>query len=480
MDQLSGQDAMFLYTETGHSPMHVAGVAIYDQSAATGGRIRFKDILAHVEARLHTARSYRQKLVRVPLSLDHPYWVEDPEFDLEFHVRHIALPEPGDWRQLCIQIARLHARGLDLTRPLWEMYVIEGLDNVPGLPSGSYAIMTKIHHCAIDGATGNEITASLHDLEPGAPAPRAETRWKPEPDPSGLELLLRTAFNNVRQPFRLAGVIRDAVPVIARVTQALRSEELRGAGPVPKTRFNDSVSPHRVVEGRSFSLDDIKAIKKSVVGATVNDAVLTICGGALRAYLDEKNELPEDSLIAMAPVNTRTKEEEGTAGNQVSAMLVAIRSDIADPAERLRAVQEASRASKELTNAIGARLMTDITKHIPASLAALGSQAALRSGLMNRMDPLFNCTITNVPGPQDPLYMGEARLVTTFGMGPVLEGMGLILAIFSYCGTLTITATSCRDMMPDPEFFSECLQSSFDELRDAALGADPTPPANRA
>ena len=473
MEQLSGQDAMFLYTETRDSPMHVAGLAIYDQSTAPGGQVRFKDILRHAQERLHTSRSFRHKLVTVPFSLDHPYWIEDPDFDLEFHVRHIALPEPGDWRQLCIQVARIHARPLDLNRPLWEMYVIGGLDNVPDRPPGSYGIFTKIHHAAIDGASGAELTAALHDLTPDARVPAPDTRWEGEQEPSAVELMVRTAFNNVRQPFRLARVVADAVPAIARVTRGLRSEELTRSGPVPKTRFNARVSPHRVVEGRSFSLDEVRAIKKTLVGATVNDVILTVCGGALRAYLEEKRELPEDSLIAMAPVNVRSKDEEGTEGNQVSQMSIPIRSDVADPTERLHAVREGSRASKELTNAIGARLMTDFSKHIPASLAALGSKAALRLGLVNRMDPLFNCTITNVPGPQVPLYMGGARLVTNYGLGPVIDGMGLIICVLSYCGTITVTATSCRQMMPDPEFFSECLQASFDELKEAALGAEP-------
>ena len=215
--QLSGLDASFLYLETQNAPLHIGSFAIYDQSTAPGGRVTFKGILANVESRLHLARCFRQKLARAPFDLDHPYWIEDPDFDLEFHVRHIAVPQPGDWRQLCIQIARLHARPLDLSKPLWEMYVIEGLDNVDGAPPGSFAIMTKIHHAAIDGVSGAELATAIHDLEPHGSAPPPEKSWVPERDPSFLELGIRTAVNNVTNPFRLARSLRRNAPGLARL-----------------------------------------------------------------------------------------------------------------------------------------------------------------------------------------------------------------------------------------------------------------------
>ena len=209
MEQLSGLDSAFLNLETRSAPTHVGGVAIYDQSSAPEGQVTFKGILTNVESRLHLARCFRQKIVQVPFGFDHPYWIEDANFDLEFHVRHIALPKPGDWRQLCIQIARLHARPLDLDKPLWEMYVIEGLDQVEGLPAGSFAILTKIHHAAIDGVSGVELTAAIHDLEPQATVPESDSRWVPEAEPSFVELALRSTVNNIRQPLRFA---RGATP----------------------------------------------------------------------------------------------------------------------------------------------------------------------------------------------------------------------------------------------------------------------------
>ena len=338
MEQLSGMDSSFLYFEMRNAPTHIGSFAIYDQSTAPGGRVTFKGILANVERRLHMARCFRQKLVKVPLDLDHPYWIEDPDFDLEFHVRHIALPHPGDWRQLCIQAARIHARGLDLARPLWEMYVIEGLDNVEGVPPGGFAVLTKIHHAAIDGVSGAELAGAIHDLSPQAEPPAPENRWVPERQPGMVELSARTAVNNLRYPFRFARVISRNAPALVNMFRGSPEDEVENSGAVPRTRFNGTISPHRVVEGRLFSLQDIRDIRKRVPGATVNDVILTVCSGSMRKYLAFHKELPEESLVAIAPISVRTGTEEGTAGNKISAMSVTLYSDEIDPLDRLRKV----------------------------------------------------------------------------------------------------------------------------------------------
>ena len=264
MQQLSGLDASFLYFETSNAPTHIGSFAIYDQSSAPGGRVTFKGILANVERRLHLARCFRQKLVHAPFDLDHPYWIEDPDFDIEFHIRHIALPHPGDWRQLCIQAARIHARPLDLSKPLWEMYVIEGLDNVDGVPPDSFAVLTKIHHAAIDGVSGAELAAAIHDLEPEAEPPAPEKPWIPERDPNLVELSLRTTVSNLKNPFRIARMLRRSAPGLSRLLRGDPADEVENSGPVPRTRFNAAVSPHRVVEGREFSLQEIRDIRKRV------------------------------------------------------------------------------------------------------------------------------------------------------------------------------------------------------------------------
>ncbi len=482
MEQLSGLDASFLYFETATTPTHIGSFAIYDQSTAPGGKVTFTGILKNVESRLHLARCFRQKLVHSPFDLDHPYWIEDPDFDVEFHIRHIALPQPGDWRQLCIQVARLHARPLDLSKPLWEMYVIEGLDNVEGVPPGSFAVMTKIHHAAIDGVSGAELATAIHDIEPEATVAPPEKPWVPEPDPSTLELTIRATANNIRSPFRFARMVtRNA----AGLTNLFRSDptkevEDEADEDVPRTRFNGTVTPHRVVEGRSFSLQDIRDIRKRVPGATVNDVVLAICSGALRQYLDHHGELPHTPLRALAPISVRTEAEMGTAGNKISMMGVSLHSDIEDPLERLRRIHQSTRASKATSEAVGARTMTDATQFMPGMLAGLAARVYTRLGLATRIKPIGNTIITNVPGPQIPLYFTGAKMVALHGLGPIMDGMGLIHPVFSYSGQISIAATADREMLPDPEFYAQCLQDSFDCLQTACEAAsDPveTPPA---
>jgi len=475
MQQLSGMDASFLYFETANAPTHIGSFTIYDQSTAPGGRVTFKGILANVESRLHLARCFRQKIVHVPFDLDHPYWIEDPEFDLEFHVRHIALPHPGDWRQLCIQVARIHARPLDLSKPLWEMYVIEGLDNVEGAPPGSFAVLTKIHHAAIDGVSGAELATAIHDLEVEGTPPPPEKEWRPEPDPGVLELGASYAGSLLRDPFRFARTIRRVAPGVSAMLRGSSSTpEVENQGEVPRTRFNGVVSPHRVVDGRTFSLDQIREIRKGVAGATVNDVVLALCGGALRRYLSAHGELPDESLVAMAPISVRPEEEKGSAGNQISAMSVTLYSDEADPVERLRKVHDGTQQSKAMAEAVGARTMTDITQFLPGTLSGLAARLYSRLGLANSITPFLNTVITNVPGPQIPLYFTGARMVALHGMGPVMDGMGLIHPVFSCSGKISVAVTACRQMMPDPGFYAECLQASFDELYDAAASTSGT------
>jgi WS/DGAT/MGAT family acyltransferase len=237
---------------------------------------------------------------------------------------------------------------------------------------------------------------------------------------------------------------------------------------VPRTRFNGKVSPHRVIDGRNFSLDQIKAIRKQVSGATVNDVVLAVVSGALRLYLEKHGELPRESLAAFAPISVRTEAEKGTAGNQVSGMFVTLHTEIEDPLERLAAIQRATKNSKEASNAVGARSLTDATQFMPGALAGVAGRLVARTGLMRRLNPIANCVVTNVPGPQVPLYMTRARMVANYGLGLPMDGLGLFHVVFSYAGTLTVTMTGCRAQVPDPGFYAECLQGSFDGLREAA------------
>ena len=468
MRQLSAQDASFLYLESQGAHLHLTGVYIYDQATSPGGIVRHKDILKYIDSRLHTSPIFRQKLVSLPLNVDYPYWVDDDKFDLEFHIRHIALPEPRDWRQLCILIARIHSRPLDMSRPPWEMNLVEGLDNIEGLPKGAFAIISKYHHAAIDGATGSEIISGLHSTTPEYdPDPRAEP-WEPERRPSWVGLMARAAVNNVRTPFQLARATAATLPGISRSFLKGELPDVNLAHNVPDTRFNGVVSPRRVFEGVTFKLKQLSDIKKAVAGATVNDVVLAICGGALRRYLVDKGELPDESLVAMAPINTRRPEEIDVTGNVLAMMFVPIHTDIADPLARLRAVREATADAKETEHAISARQMTDLTAHIPSATMALAGRMVTGLGLGHRAIRLGNCTITNVPGPQHPLYLNGAKLIKSTGCAPVLDGMGLIITAISYNGEIIVSFTGCRELTPDPEQLSACTVASFKSLKKAA------------
>jgi diacylglycerol O-acyltransferase len=472
MQQLSGHDASFVYFDLPHAPMHGCFLGLYDGSEVPGG-VGYEAVLEHIERRLHLARCFRQKLVRVPFDWDHPYWLEDRNFDLEYHVREIALPSPGDWSQLCRQVARIHARPMDLTKPLWEMYLIEGLDRVPDLPAGSFALLIKFHHAAIDGASGVQIIEAIHDLEPDAEPDPPRADWEPETDPTPFELVMRAQTNAFLRPLEFSRLMARTLPALGRASQGFLTREFQAPGPVPETRFNGPISPHRVFDACRFALAEARAIKSYVEGATVNDVLISVCGGALRHYLESKGELPAESLVAMLPISVRG-EGESEAGNRVSAMIVPIGTDVKDAGERLVAVREATRQSKELTHAVGARLLADHAQYTPGALIGLGMRLAASFQTAPNARLPYNVVITNVPGPQTQLHAVGARLITNFGVGIPHDGMGLMHGIGSYCGELTVGATACRQMMPDADFYAACLQRAYDDLKRATIGETAT------
>lgn len=478
MQQLSAQDATFVYLETPHTPMHIGSVAIYDPATAPGGFVRFKDILGFIEGRLAGARSFRQRLVRVPFDLDHPYWIEDPEFDIEFHVRHIALPKPGDWRQLCIQVARLHARPMDLTKPLWEFTVVEGLDQIEGLPPGCFALVSKVHHAAIDGMSGVEMSAAVHDLDPSTVGVGRPDEWKPDDMPKVADLLARSYFNNLLQPMRVVETIGRSLPGMAKLGLQLGKGDvsLSGARPAPKTRFNGKVSAHRVWDAVPLPLKDVRAIKDAVPGATVNDVILSIVGGALRTYLTDHGELPRDTMTAMAPISVRGDGDRGALGNQVSAMVVGLGTQIENPVERLRFVHGEAINSKAMTNAVGAKNLADYSQLIPSGLAGLAARLYTRVGAANAHAPVYNCVVTNVPGSRVPLYFAGAKMLGMYGTAPVFDGMGLICPVYSYGETIAVSFTADRAMLPDPDAFAAALRGSFEALRAGAMQPPSTLP----
>jgi WS/DGAT/MGAT family acyltransferase len=461
MQQLSPQDAVFAYMESPNTPLQLGSLNIYDPSTAPGGQVRFKDILRHVERRLHTVRFFREKLVFVPGNLDEPYWVDDEAFDLEYHVRHAALPAPGDWRQLCILTARLFARPFDFAKPLWEFFVIEGLDNVEGFPKGSFALLAKMHHAAIDGVSGVDVTTSLHSESPEIDD-RPVPEWTPKAAPQPAGLLVRAYVNRMARPGRTIQTIARTVPAFRKVKEAIDAGDVQRPvrHKVPETRFAGPVGPHRVFEALRFTIDEIKQVRALVPGATINDVLLAIVGGALRRYLEDKRELPDEPLLAACPVSLRAPEERGVLGNRIGQVTISLATDVGDPRERLRRIYEETKNANDMNEAIGAKTLTEISQLAPGALMGLGMRVGARASRAG----VVNTTVTNVPGPQAPLYLGGARVVTQFGIGTLMNGMGLVHFVHSYCGEITLSIIADRDKLPDPEFYAECLHASYDEL----------------
>ncbi|MFM1990913.1 MAG: hypothetical protein RJA99_3870 [Pseudomonadota bacterium] len=467
MRQLRGPDARFLYADSDHANANVTLVHIYDPSTASGGRVRFKQILAHIEARLHRSPVFRRRLLRVPLELDYPYWIEDERFDLEYHVRHIALPAPGDWRQFCIQASRIHARPLDLSRPLWEIHVIEGLHGLLGLPEGSFALLTKVHHAAIDLEGGSELTMLLHDTVADPPPPAPPEPWFPESPPGTLSLLARSVVRNAISPLRLARPLMTLAARLAPAAASLVGEALMRPDAMPVTRFNAIVSPHRVFETRRFPLADFRRIRALVEGATVNEVVLAVCAGGLRRYLAHTGELPAASLVAIAPATLRdTEADTEAAGSRTELALLRaeLGTHLEDPIERLAFLHAQAVESEAYDRAVPARELTDVQRHTPALTLAFA--AKLLGGATagaGRRAPLAHCTIVNVPGPSVPLYLGGARMTYFSAIMPIADGMGLVFAVTSYDGMLIVSPTACREQVPDPGFLAQCVRDSFQE-----------------
>lgn len=474
MKQLGSQDAGFVYNETPNTPMHIAGLGIYDQSTAPGGRLGHKDIIQYVQDRIHMAPIFRYKYVEVPFGLDKPYWIEDPDFDIEFHIRHIALPHPGDWRQLCILISRLNSRPIDFSRPLWEAYVIEGLDNIEGLPKGSFAIMVKTHHAIVDGASGQGVFGALHDLTPDGQASVPAKPMTVDRKPTSLELIGRAIPNRMRNPLTQVSSIYKTAPNLIRNAIKLYKGEIQSGTKlkVPPTRFNRSLSPHRVFDGTYFDLDKVKAVKNSIgQGTTVNDVMMNIVAGGMRKYLEHHKELPAESLAAMMPVDIRTEETRHIEGNQVGGIFSELHTEIEDHVERLVAIHESTTQAKALSTQVNthAVIQNYMFGFMNPKMGRRANRLMQSSGLMEKFGPFAcNTLITNVPGPNFPLYHAGAEMVAYWGIPPLTDCMGLGHAVFSYCGRISLSAIADRSMMDDPGFYIDCLNQSFEEMYSAS------------
>jgi diacylglycerol O-acyltransferase len=469
MKQLGILDAAFLNLEQTNTPQHVGGLGIYDPSTSPEGFVRFKDVIATFNRRLGSNPLFRTRLLEVPGGLDRPYWVKDANFDVEFHLRHIALPQPGDWRQLCIQVARLHSRPIDMSRPLWECYIIEGLDNIPNLPPGSFAIYTKMHHALVDGAGGSSFMELLHDLVANPAEEEAEDTdiRLVDNEASTSELLYKAAVNGVKNSLSvLRGTVNTTRDMGKYALQISRKEIPAPDMSAPKTILNQPVGPHRVFDAVEFPLDGFKDIKNAL-GVTLNDVALGVVGGALYRYLEKKGEAPEGSLAASMPLNMRTRRDTTDDNNQVGAVFASLHTDISNPVDRVRAVHESTEEAKTYGEKSP---MVDILK-IAGVFSPVITKAAAgfwsRNQLSRHLPVNISTVISNVAGPPFPLYCAGAKLVDYYGLGVLTPGLGIFHLVFSYSGKLTLSVLADRNIIPDPELYRDCLITSYDELHKA-------------
>ncbi|MBR9912983.1 MAG: wax ester/triacylglycerol synthase family O-acyltransferase [Gammaproteobacteria bacterium] len=469
MRQLGTLDSAFINLEHANTPQHIGGFGIYDPSTAPGGSVRFKDVIENYQSRLQKMPIFSTRLVEVPFGVDKPYWVVDENFDVEFHLRHIALPKPGDWRQLCILIARLHARPLDMKRPLWECYIIEGLDQIEGLPKGAFAVYTKMHHAMVDGSGSESFMAALHDLEPN-PKKRSKEVVVADADkpllakpPGSLKMLRKATFNNLKSIYTLPAGTLKTTASMAKTLFSMATKKLPAApGATPKTRFNRPVGPHRVFEACLFELADFKNISKTTE-TTINDVAVCVVAGAIRKYLELHDELPEETLACMMPmdVSARGNSKEN---NQIGATVCLIHTDIESHLERLYAINNSTREAKQFVDtplAEMARIPGILNPWLAKPIAHLYADRQLTQRM-----PMGSCgAITNVKGPRMPLYSAGAKLVNYYCAGLLTPGTGMFQAVFSMNENITISVLADRDIMPDPEVYKQCMKESLAELK---------------
>lgn len=476
MERLSGLDATFLYLETPSHHMHVAMTMVLDPATIPGG-YSFDKLKAFIRSRLHVVPLFHRRLVQVPFRLNHPVWVEDPNFDLDYHVRRIAAPAPGGRRELAALAAQIASTQLDRTKPLWEMWVIEGLKQ------DRVGIVTKVHHAAVDGASGADFLVHLFDLEPVEVDVNAEANLPTEHLPTDLELVGHAAASLLRRTVTMLPLVGRTAQSVARVVQGRRDpEKMVGAVPLtaPQTPWTAAVTPHRTVGFARVPLAEIKEIKNAF-GTTVNDVVLALVAGILRGYLEQKDAMPDTPLLAVCPISVRGGEQPQTASaNRVSAMFVSLATDIDSPADRVRAIQQSTKGAKDEHNAVGASMLMEWAEFASPNLFNLASRLYSSMELANRHRAIHNVIISNVPGPNFPLYYAGAEMVAAYPMGPIMEGCGLNITVFSYRDSVDIGIMACRELIPDVWDMAQQAEYALAELLAAAraeTGAEASSPA---
>jgi diacylglycerol O-acyltransferase / wax synthase len=481
MRQLTSLDVQFLAAEDGRTHGHVSAVSILDPSTAPGGQLTLTDIAKVFRERVHLLPPLRWRLVEVPLGLDYPYWLDDPDFDLEFHLRELHLPPPGGLEQLAEQVSRIVSRPLDRARPLWECYLIGGLQD------GNVALLSKMHHAVVDGVSGSEILGMLFDTDPDG------RKLPPTPPPNGdrtpgnWSLLARGLAGTPRQLTRAVTAIPrtvehlDTLPTLRNIpgvglasgaAHKLKTRNQDGrllqapAGRAPRTRFNATISPHRRIALGTLSLAEIKAIKNKC-GATVNDVIVALSTAAIREWLIAHDDLPDEPLLAMIPISVRTEAQIGTFGNRVAVMIVPLATNEPDPLRRLQITHERLRAAKERHQAVPADILASANHLIPPSLFARASALTASFAASGRLSPPYNVIISNVPGSPFPVYAAGAQQIASYPVSVIHDGVGLNITVFSYQDRVDFGLVADRELIPDLDRMTESLAEALAELSDA-------------
>jgi WS/DGAT/MGAT family acyltransferase len=461
VDRLSGLDASFLYFESGTMLLHVCGLLVLDQSTMPEP-YEFERLRVVLRERVGTNPRFRRRPYSPVLNLDHPVWVDDDEFDIEHHVRRAIVAAPGGREELAALCADVAAQPLDRRRPLWEMWVLEGLAD------GSIAVLTKMHHATVDGVTGANLVSELCSLEPGAAALAAAVpQTTAPPRPSDARIVFDGLARLATRPAKLARLLPSTARVVPGWVERARSGRAMPAPfTAPRTSFNGTITGHRAVAFTRMDLADVKEVKNAF-GCTVNDVVLTICSGALRTYLAGRGGLPETSLVAMVPVSVHGKTGD-TGTNQVSGMFASLASDVADPVERLAAIARQNLVAKEHHKTLSASLLQDWAQFAAPNTLGLAVRVYSRLRLAERHPVIHNLVISNVPGPPMPIYFLGARITGFYPFGPVFHGAGLNITVMSNDSRVDVGLIACRELAPQLWDLADDLPIALDELLTAA------------
>ena len=456
MQRLSGLDASFLYLETAKQPLHVCSILELDTSTMPGG-YTFDRLKSDLSSRIKGMPIFREKLADSPFNLDHPVWVEDGDFDLDRHVHRIGLPTPGGRRELAEICGHIASLPLDRSRSLWETWVIEGLGGTDAGQGGPLAVMTKVHHAGVDGVSGANLMSVLCSTDPDAPPP------EPAEGPGGvnqLELVASGLFRYMTRPLNLARVVPlTLASAVETVRRGASGQAMTAPFRAPQTAFNARLTGHRNVAYAQLDLDDIKTVKNRL-NVKLNDVVMALCAGVLRKYLLDHGELPRDPLVAMVPVSVREKSDRA-GRNQVSGMFSRLETHIADPVKRLSAIAQSNSTAKEHSSAIAATLLQDWSQFAAPAVFGIAMRVYSSSRLSGSR-PVHNLVISNVPGPQMPLYFLGAQINAMYPLGPIFHGSGLNITVMSLNGKLDIGIISCPELLPDlwdlADDFKICLE----------------------